>query len=58
MMEFFDEQGEPAATISFADIKALSPLTENPEKTLEKLGIDDERLTQVLTKLHKIANSR
>lgn len=58
MMEFFDEKGEPAATVSFADIKALAPLTENPDLTLEKLGINDERLKQVLVKLSKIASSR
>lgn len=57
-MEFFDDQGEPAATVSFADIKALDPLTEDPDKTLEKLGIKDERLKQVLVKLSEIASSR
>lgn len=58
MMEFFDEKGEPAATVSFADLKALSPLTSNPEQALEKLGIADERLKEVLLKLGKIASSR
>jgi len=58
MMEFFDEQGEPAATVSFADIKTLSPLTSDPDETLKKLGLEDEKLKAVLVKLQKIASSR
>jgi hypothetical protein len=57
MIEFFDEQGNPAATVAIADLKALSALTADPDKTLEKLGIQDETVKEVLAKIAKIANS-
>ncbi|WP_219268852.1 hypothetical protein [Pseudomonas sp. Xaverov 259] len=57
-MEFFDEQGKPAATVSFDTLKALGPLTVNPSETLKKFGLDDAALEAALTEIARIAASR
>lgn len=48
----WDENGQELATISFETLKALAPLTNDPDGTLAKLGIDDESLKAAL---HRIA---
>lgn len=58
MMEFFDDLGKPAATVSFDTLKALAPLTANPSETLKKLGLDDAALEAALTEIARIAASR
>lgn len=56
-MEFFDEQGKPAATVAFDTLKALAPITADPDKTLEKLGINDAKLKAALVEIAKAASS-
>lgn len=48
----WDENGRELAIISVDTLKALAPLTNDPDSTLAKLGIDDVGLK---TALHHIA---
>lgn len=57
-MEFFDEQGQPAATVAFTTLQALAPLTANPAATLAALGITDPAAEAALVKLGELVNSR
>lgn len=55
MQGFFDDRGEPANTVSYETLKALSPLTTDPAATLEKLGIDDPKVKAALTRIAELA---
>lgn len=56
MHAFFDDRGAPANAVSFETLKALAPLTANPDATLEKLGIDDPKVKAALTRIAELAN--
>lgn len=56
-MEFFDEQGQPAATVAFTTLKALAPLTSDPAATLAAMGISDPAVEAALVKIAELANS-
>ena len=55
MLDFFDDKGAPANTVSFETLKALAPLTNDPDATLAKLGIDDESLKAALFRIAELS---
>ena len=57
-MAFFDEHGQPAATVAFATLQALAPLTTDPSATLAALGITDPAIEAALVKLGELANAQ
>ena len=54
-MQFFDDKGEPATTVSFEMLKALAPLTDNPGQTLSRLGLDDPALKAALFRIAELS---
>jgi hypothetical protein len=57
-MAFFDEHGQPAATIAFATLKALEPLTVDPAATMGVLGLVDPAIEAALVKIGELANAQ
>jgi hypothetical protein len=57
-MAFFDEHGEPAATVAFSTLQALAPLTADPAATLAALGITDPAVKAALVKLAQLAQAK
>jgi hypothetical protein len=57
-IEFFDENGLPAATVAFTTLQALAPLTADPAAALAALGITDPAVEAALIKLAQLAGSK
>ena len=55
MQGFFDDQGKPANTVSYETLKALAPLTDDPQATIEKLGISDPQVKAALSRIAELA---
>jgi len=53
----WDENGRELANIPFETLIALSPLTDDPEETLQKLGLKSEELKSALVKIAEIVKA-
>lgn len=57
-MAYFDEHGEPAATVAFTTLQALAPLTVDPAATMAVLGLVDPAIEAALVKIGELANAQ
>lgn len=57
-MAYFDDNGQPAATVAFSTLKALTPLTSDPAATLAALGISDPAVEAALVRIAELADSQ
>jgi len=60
-MEFgikqWDENGRELATIPFETLIALSPITDDPDAVLKKLGIESADLKAALIKVAEVVKA-
>lgn len=56
-MKQWDENGRELATIPFEILKALAPLTDDPDATLKAIGLESPGLKAALIKVSEVAKS-
>lgn len=56
-MKQWDENGRELATIPFETLIALSPITDDPDAVLKKLGIESADLKAALIKVAEVVTA-